>query len=223
MDKPTVQMDFSLIYVIVNYGQGSKVLSAAKHYGVTGGTIFLGKGTVTNRFLELLSLTEIRKEIVLMVAEKNVAQQALAAINTEFHLEKPNHGIAFNIPVTNYFGSHDFVEQPFKESRGVKEPMYNAIFVIVDKGKGETVIEAATEKGARGGTIIHARGSGIHKSIKLFAMEIEPEKEIALILCEQDLTAPIVTHIRTELRIDEPGNGVIFTQGVDQTYGLRKA
>ncbi|HBR35301.1 MAG TPA: transcriptional regulator, partial [Firmicutes bacterium] len=54
-------------------------------------------------------------------------------------------------------------------------------------------------------------------------MEIEPEKEIALILCEQDLTAPIVTHVRTELRIDEPGNGVIFTQGVDQTYGLRKA
>ena len=223
MDKSTEQLEFTLIYVIVNYGQGSKVLSSAKHHGVTGGTIFLGKGTVTNRFLELLSLTEIRKEIVLMVAEKNVAQQALAAINTEFHLEKSNHGIAFSIPVTNFFGSHDFIEQPFKESRGVKEPMYNAIFVIVDKGKGETVIEAATEKGARGGTIIHARGSGIHKSIKLFAMEIEPEKEIALILCEQDLTAPIVTHIRTELRIDEPGNGVIFTQGVDQTYGLRKA
>lgn len=223
MDKSPDQPEFSLIYVIVNYGQGSKVLSSAKRHGVTGGTIFLGKGTVKSRILELLSLTEIRKEIVLMVTENNLVQQVLTALNTEFRFEKPNHGIAFTIPVTNFFGSHDFVEQAFKESRGVKEPMYNAIFVIVDKGKGETVIEAATEKGARGGTIIHARGSGIHKSIKLFAMEIEPEKEIALILCEHDLTAPIVNHVRTELRIDEPGNGVIFTQGVEQTYGLRQA
>jgi nitrogen regulatory protein PII len=92
----------------------------------------------------------------------------------------------------------------------------------VDKGKGEAVIDAAKEKGAKGGTIIHARGSGIHKSIKLFGMEIEPEKDIALILCEQQLTAGIVTHIRAELHIDQPGNGIIFTQRVEETYGLRK-
>jgi nitrogen regulatory protein PII len=223
MDKSTDQLEFSLIYVIVDYGQGSKVLSSAKHHGVTGGTIFLGKGTVKSRILELLSLTEIRKEIVLMVTEKKVVPQVIAALNTEFHFEKPNHGIAFTIPVTNFFGSHNFVEQAFIESRGVKEPMYDAIFVIVDKGKGESVIEAAKEQGARGGTLIHARGSGIHKSIKLFAMEIEPEKEIALVLCEHDLTAPIVNHVRMKLRIDEPGNGIIFTQGVEQTYGLREA
>ena len=222
MEQASEQIGFSLIYVIVNYGQGSKVLSCAKHQGITGGTIFLGKGTVKNRLLELLSLAEMRKEIVLMVAEKTVTQKTMSAIDREFHLEKPNHGIAFSIPVSNFFGAHDFTEQAFKESRGVENPMYNAIFVIVDKGKGEMVIEAATEKGAKGGTIIHARGSGIHKSIKLFGMEIEPEKEIVLILCAQDLTEAIVSHVREELRIDEPGNGIIFTQGVDATYGLRK-
>ncbi|HHT49444.1 MAG TPA: P-II family nitrogen regulator [Firmicutes bacterium] len=222
MDKHREELEFSLIYVVVDYGQGSKILAHAKRSGVTGGTIFFGKGTVHNRLLEFLSLTEIRKEIVLMVAEKNVARQALFEINKEFSLAKPNHGIAFSIPVINFFGSHTFGDQPFKENRGVIKNMYNAVFVIVDKGKGEAVIDAAKEKGAKGGTIIHARGSGIHKSIKLFGMEIEPEKDIALILCEQQLTAGIVTHIRAELHIDQPGNGIIFTQRVEETYGLRK-
>ncbi|HEY8391864.1 MAG TPA: P-II family nitrogen regulator [Capillibacterium sp.] len=222
MDNQREPLDFSLIYVITNYGQGSKILSRAKHYGITGGTILLGKGTVHSRLLDLLSLSEIRKEIVMMVAEKNMARQALAGLNKDFSLDKPNHGIAFSIPVVNFFGSHDFPNQTFKESRGVEKAMYNAIFVIVDKGKGETVIDAAKEKGAKGGTIIHARGSGIHKTIKLFGMEIEPEKDIALILCENQLTEGIVTHVRTQLQIDRPGQGIIFTQNVEETYGLRK-
>lgn len=222
MDNQSEQLEFSLIYVIANYGQGSKILARAKHYGVTGGTILLGKGTVHSRLLDLLSLSEIRKEIVMMVAEKNVAKQALIGINKDFSLDKPNHGIAFSIPVINFFGSHNFADQPFKESRGVKNPMYHAIFVIVDKGKGEAAIDAAKEKGAKGGTIIHARGSGIHHSIKLFGMEIEPEKDIALILCANHLTEGIVTHVRTQLHIDQPGHGIIFTQNVEETYGLRE-
>src|SRR5690606_13465297 len=145
MDNQSEQLGFSLIYVITNYGQGSKILSRARHYGVTGGTIFFGKGTVHSRLLDLLSLSEIRKEIVMMVAEKNIAEQALIGINKDFSLDKPNHGIAFSIPVVNFFGAHDFPDQPFKESRGVKKSMYNAIFVIVDKGKGETAVDVAKE------------------------------------------------------------------------------
>lgn len=34
---------FELIWVIVNFGTGSKVMQAAKKYGLTGGTIILAK------------------------------------------------------------------------------------------------------------------------------------------------------------------------------------
>ena len=34
---------FELVYVIVKYGMGSKVLQAAKEYGFRGGTVCLGK------------------------------------------------------------------------------------------------------------------------------------------------------------------------------------
>lgn len=81
---------------------------------------------------------------------------------------------------------------------------------MVDKGRAEDVIDAAAAAGSQGGTIINARGSGIHETSKLFSMEIEPEKEIVLILAEKQLTEPIVNSIREKMNIEEPGNGVIF-------------
>lgn len=93
---------------------------------------------------------------------------------------------------------------------------------IVDRVKAEDVIDAATKAGSKGGTIINGRGSGIHETKKLFLMDIEPEKEIVIILSEVDLTEAIVSSIRTHLRIDEPGNGIIFVQDVNKTYGIYK-
>ena len=39
---------------------------------------------------------------------------------------------------------------------GVEQSMHHAIFVIVDRGKGQQVMDLARDAGARGGTIINA-------------------------------------------------------------------
>lgn len=98
--------------------------------------------------------------------------------------------------------------------------MYNLIYTVVDRGKGEFVVKAANKAGSRGATIINGRGSGIHETSKVFAMEIEPEKEIVLIISPSNLTDSIVSSIRDELKINEPGNGIIFVQDVNKAYGL---
>jgi nitrogen regulatory protein PII len=51
-------------------------------------------------------------------------------------------------------------------------------------------------------------------------MDIEPEKEVVLILSRVERTDQIVDHIRKELKIDEPGNGIIFLQTVNRAYGV---
>ena len=98
--------------------------------------------------------------------------------------------------------------------------MYQAIYTIVDRGRAQAVIEAAERAGSRGGTVINARGSGIHETSKLFAMEIEPEKEIVLIVSQKQKTSEIVAAIREELGIDEPGKGIVFVQDVSEAFGL---
>jgi len=211
----------SLITVIVNDGMGSKILKTAKKYGIFGGTLTLAKGTVCKSIWDILGLSDSKKEILYMVADKETAYSAMDNISKIYKFQKKNHGIAYITNVCATKGTHSCKCIHKKEERGEKS-MYQVLTIIVEKGNAEDVILAATKMGSKGGTIINARGSGIHETSKVFSMDIEPEKEVVLILSEIDKTEAIVESIRKELRIDEPGRGIIYVQDVDKTYGLYK-
>lgn len=213
--------EFELACLVVNNGIASKVTRIAKQNGITGATVFLGKGTIKNTLLELLDLNDVRKEVVLLISDKETAYGALEKLNKELELHKPNHGIAFAFPLAGLYGARD-CNCNVKESRGDENTMYKAIFIVVDKGNAETVVDAATAAGSVGATIINARGAGPHETHMLFSMAIEPEKEVVMILSESDITDAIVSEIRKELNIDEPGKGLLFTLDVNKVYGLYK-
>lgn len=207
-----------LISVIVDYGKGSKVFSVAKKAGVRGSTITLGRGTSNLYLNKLLDITEIRKEVVIMLTNQEITSKAIDALNDKFHFDKPNHGILFTIGVESFYGYHDVK----LENSNVKvgSSVYKAIFVIVDKEKGEEVVESAIKAGSKGATIINARGSGVHEQKHLFNFPIEPEKEVVLMIAKEDLAKDIVSVIRDDLKIDEPGMGILFVLDVKDTVGL---
>lgn len=209
--------EYELICVIVDFGKGSKVVQLAKQFGISGGTVLLGKGTIRSKLLEFLAITDVRKEVVLMVAKKETALEVAEHLDERLQFSKPHHGIAFTTSVNTVIGNRKVLMSEKKENKGEDPVMYHAITTIVEKGKAEEVIEAARTAGSKGATIINARGSGIEK---LFSMEIEPEKEIVLILSEVAQTDAIVASIRDKLHIDEPGHGIIYVQDVHRTYGL---
>lgn len=211
---------YELIYVVVNYGMGSKVLHKAKEHGISGGTICLGKGTVNNSLMNFLSLYDERKEIVLLGTDPNTAKRVLSQLDKTFHFEKPNHGIVFTTSVGKIIGSSCYKYEKIENERGVDKAMYQVIISVVNRGKAEDVIEAAQATGSKGGTIINGRGSGIHETTRLFNMDIEPEKEVVMILSKEDVTENIIAAIREKLEIDKPGNGIIFVQDVNQVYGI---
>lgn len=223
MNEKSVLTSFELLLVIANFGMGSKILKVAKQNGIQGGTILLGYGTHNRPLLKFLELAETRKEIVLMIAPRILVYATLKALDTNFKFYKKNHGIAYVMPVYNFLGSGKYDECCEDVTKGgINMTVYQAIFTIVDKGKGFKVVEAANTVGAKGATIVNARGSSIHETIKLFNLEIEPEKEMVLIIANKENAPKIVAKIRDDLAIDKPGNGIIFVQEVHQTIGIRE-
>lgn len=210
-----------LIYTITNLGVGSKILKSAKNHGISGGTILLAKGTANNSILDYLGLADLEKEIVLMISDQQTAHQALEKLSVEFKLEKPNHGIAFTTSIGRIIGTRS-CSNNVEEKDGFDNSMFDVITIIVDKGNAEDVMDAAKKAGSKGGTIINGRGSGIHETSKLFSMEIEPEKEVVLMLSEESKTEAIIASIKDALKIDEPGNGIIYVQKALRTYGVLK-
>ena len=210
---------FSLICCVVNMGDASKLIGHAKKYGVKGATVSIGRGTVHSRLLDFLGINEARREIVTMIVEAELSAKAIKGISDDMHFEKPHHGIAFSCSVSGFIGSRNEINQNFG-SNEVGNGMYQIIYAIVDRGRGDDVIDAANKAGARGGTIINARGAGIHEVQRLLSMEIEPEKEEVFIIAKAEAKDGIVASIREHLKIDEPGNGVMFVLDVNEAYGL---
>jgi len=158
----------------------------------------------------------------LMVCNKENTRCVLESLNKIFHFEKPNHGIAYTTDVSQVFGSVGCKESELTDQESEDEAMYCSITAVVEKGKAEDVIDAATAAGSKGGTIINARGSGIHETSRIFSMDIEPEKEIVIILAEKTDAEAIISSIREKIDIEGPGKGIIFVQDVSEIYGLAK-
>ncbi len=207
------------IVTISNYGSARKIVKFSKKHGMTGATVFYGKGTLKkSKLLELFDIVDIKKEIVLMLANKQMTKKVLPLLNEKFKFYKPNHGIVLSINVSEIIGSH--ILKSNKQVKEVKKHMYQAIITIVDKGLAEEVVIAARKAGSMGATIIEARGSGKHETSKLFNMDVEPEKEIILIISKTDQTNKITKMIKNDMHIDQEGKGIMFIQDINEVYGI---
>jgi nitrogen regulatory protein PII len=208
-----------LITVIVDFGKGSRVLRISRDNEISGGTVLVADGTIRHGLLNFLGITDSRKEMIMMAAQRETADKALEALEREMEFTKPNHGIAYMTQLCKVSGAAS-LDCIAEDEDGEGEYMYQVINAIVDKGKAEEVIEAASNAGSKGGTIINARGAGIHETRRVFAIDIEPEKEIVMIIAKNELVNGIIQAINERLEMDKPGNGIIFVQKAIRTYGL---
>lgn len=209
-----------MLVVIVEQNKASKVLHLADEKGVTASVAMLGRGTASRTIFDYLGLNDKKKAVLMLFGKTEEIMDLADYLVEKLEMNKPNHGIAYIESAFNVFGTEDNANGSENIKRG--ENMYNAIYTIVEKGNADDVIEAAQKAGSRGGTVMHARGSGSEEARKVFNMLIEPEKEIVLIISEEAKTKDIVESIRKETQIEEEGKGIIFVTNVEQTYGLAK-
>jgi len=212
--------DFIFFCSILEFGKGSKALKIGKNLGAFGGTILLGDGTVANNLLNILGITEIRKEIFITITDKKIENLIYEEMSNEFKLDKPNHGIAFSVPLKKCLGIGQIKTESNLQKEGVRD--LEAIFAIVDKGLSDDVLESAQRAGSTGGTIIHGRGTALEETERLFNITIEPEKEIVLIISNKDNTGKIVNKINENLDIEESNKGIIFVLDVSRSVGIYK-
>ena len=213
---------FYLTVFIIDREKGSTVLKHAKQNGALGGSILLGRGTVNSSLLHLLELADNRKAVVWILAGAQSAVNIMTKTAEKFQFAKANKGIAFSVPISNLFGTTSSIGVGTHCHIQEEDLMttHQTIIAIIEKGQAERVVEAARRAGAYGATNINARGSGINEEYKLFAIEIEPEKEIVLMVVKSEQVDQICKQIIKETQINEPGKGVLFTQPINHVFGL---
>lgn len=96
---------------------------------------------------------------------------------------------------------------------------YCLIVAIVNKGYINAVMNAARKEGAKGGTYIHARGTSSIETDKFLGLNLEPEKEIILIISDKNNKKEIMKAINEEVGLDQEGKGIIFSLPVGHVLG----
>ncbi len=101
-----------------------------------------------------------------------------------------------------------------------KELGFEVIYAILDNGFADQAILAAREAGAKGGTILRARGSSNIGVDKKYGITITPEKEVLMILVRSDIKDAVMDAIY-KAGIEEMNRGIVFSLPVTSTVGLK--
>ena len=97
---------------------------------------------------------------------------------------------------------------------------HEVIFCIVNAGFSDAVMDAAREIGAKGGTVLHARGTANPEAEKLFNITVQPEKEIVVIIVKSEQKDPILKNLYQKVGLKTPGYGIAFSMPVTDVVGI---
>ena len=104
----------------------------------------------------------------------------------------------------------------------MKTDNHEVIFAIVNSGFAEEAMDVAREKGARGGTILNARGVAREKEAAFFGITIHAEKEILMLVVEKESRDTILNALYEEMGMNQKAQGIVFSLPVSDVAGLVK-
>lgn len=104
----------------------------------------------------------------------------------------------------------------------MKSNDYEVIFAIVNEGYAEDVMDVAREQGARGGTILNARGVAREEAAAFFGIALNIEKEIVMMVVPKTIKDNILNAIYKEMGMAKKAQGIAFCLPVTDTAGLVK-
>ena len=98
---------------------------------------------------------------------------------------------------------------------------HECIVCIVNSGYSETVMEAAREAGAGGGTVLGARGTATKDAEKFFGITVHPEKEMVMILVDNEKRDAVLHALYKNVGLETKGQGIAFSLPVDAVVGIQ--
>ena len=102
----------------------------------------------------------------------------------------------------------------------MKTSNYEVILAIVNDGFADDVMAVAKEQGARGGTIINARGVAKEDAAAFFGINVHSEKEIVMIVVPKQIKDDVLNAIYKEMGMAKKAQGIAFSLPVTDVAGL---
>lgn len=198
-----------------------------KEYGVKYVLSQFCEGTATDSILSFLGLEKAEKSIIKCMVRDEDEKDLKYSLLTKTELGTSGGGIAFFIPIDGIGGvsaKNALVgEEPIKKENVKMDKNTGCVLIItiVEAGNTDVVMDAAREKGATGGTVVKAFGTGAEIA-KFFGVVISDEKEMVYIVCKREQRDDIMHAIMEKAGVNTSSHGITFSLPVDSVLGIRE-
>lgn len=188
-----------------------------------------GRGTATSEILDILGLGSSEKDVVISIAAAQAADRLLRDLDTDLRGSLSTSGIVFDLPLTGLSSlvaaAIDFKTDQGKKTTGGEEPMEGTktnslILISCNRGYTGTIMATAKEAGARGGTVIKARWSGVETLEQAYDTDLQAEKEIVAIVVPNEKRNAIMEAVNAAHGLRSDAQSMVCSLGIDQIVRL---
>lgn len=219
--------EIELIITIVDRSRAERFVSLYQELGVHLVLCALGHGTASGEVLDYLGLSETEKAVFYTVTTGAQGRSLLRDVIYKMKIDIPGNGIVMTLPINSVGGSGAMRYLTDEDSVGEgdksmeKDTAYDLIVVVTNQGYTDLVMDAARSAGASGGTVVHAKGTGMEQAKKFFGVSIAAEKEMIYIVAKRDAKKEIMKAVMNQAGLQSEARSVVFSLPVDSVAGLR--
>ena len=178
--------------------------------------------------LDLLGIGETAKAIVMCMVSRQTGVRLLKRLGRELEMRYPGRGIAFAIPITGIgLRWHKLLTAADEEQKEVsrmheteKNDGFDVVAVVMERGYTNVAMDAARKAGARGGTVISARGIAENEVKRFFGIEIQAEKEIVFLVVRSDEKQQVMTALMQAVGMKTRSHGIVLSMPLSAAIGL---
>ena len=210
---------------VVNPGAMERVCEIAAALDLPQTVAMLGHGTAAKSMLDLLGIESTEKRIIMTVANSEKARQFIKDMRQQLYIGIPGHGIVIAIPIKSVGGGKTLAylnngeQQPARYTPELNGK-YELIVIVANEGRTDQVMNAARAAGATGGTVLHGKGTGSQNPKKFYNVSIASEKEVILMVAQNDRKAAIMQSVLHHSGPDSEAGAILFSLPVSEVAGF---
>ena len=203
-----------------------KFLEAFDKNDLPIGFVSLGYGTAKDDILDMLGLVRSEKAVGMTVVTGASWKESKQYLRKKMYIDVPDTGISFIIPMSSIGGKRELAfltaGQNYRkgEESVMKDTTMELLVVVSNQGHNDLVMDAARGAGAYGGTVIHARGTGMNQAELFFGVSLASEKDLTFIVTKKNQRNAIMSAIMKEAGMDTPAQSIVFSLPVTDAVGL---
>ena len=215
------------MFSIVNRRQAKRFQDLYAEAGVTLGITTLGRGTAASDVLDYFGLAAAEKAVLCHPVTMETWKTIKTGLQRRLYIDVPGTGVAFIVPLSSVGGKKQLQlllngqEFEKEEESTLKDTRYELLVVIANQGYTEQIMDAARAVGAGGGTVIHAKGTGMEAAQQFLGFSLASEKEIVLMVVTAQNKNAVMRAVMDHAGLKAEAKAIAFSLPVTATAGMR--